>query len=89
MIARWSGLNDAHIGDQLRKHIRLVERAALAVPVEQAQRALADELVQPRPRQGSQMRIGKMREPEHPSGAAYQDSGKKDQRAPDHDLECG
>ena len=50
------------IGDDAREHVRPVDRFALAPPVDEAGRALADQLDKPRLRQRRKMRIRQMRQ---------------------------
>ena len=53
------------VGDDRRERRRIVNEAALALPVDVAGHALADQLAPARRRQRREMRVGKMREGEH------------------------
>jgi hypothetical protein len=50
------------VGDDARQHLGLMDRLALAPPVDEAGHALADQLVEPRRRQWRKMWIRQMRQ---------------------------
>ena len=75
------------IGDDPRQDIHVMGVPALATPVDVTGRALAEELMQRKPGERAEMRVGQMRELEHALALAL--ARGRQSSAPMARLDCG
>ena len=75
------------VGDDPRQDIHVMGMPALATPVDVAGRSLTDELMQRKPGERAEMRVGQMRELEHAQALAP--AGGHQSSAPTARLDCG